>query len=102
MARQKIDRSEFSPDDWRGLAGHLRELSLGVMDDRTRARINKQAQEYELTAERLDSTGVAPAPRQKPEGTAWATDFSLGGSPVQKLRLFRRMLAWRPRARSSQ
>jgi hypothetical protein len=98
MARAKIDKSEFSPEDWRGLARHLRELALGVMDDRTRARMNRQAQDYELTADRLDNTGVAPAPRQKPEGLAWATVFGFDRAPRQKLRLFRRMLAWRPRA----
>jgi hypothetical protein len=102
MAWAKIDRSEFSPDDWRGLARHLRELALAIMDDRTRARMNKQAQDYELTADRLDSAGVAPVPRQKPEGLAWATDFGFGGATLPKLRLFRRMWAWRPRAAKRQ
>jgi hypothetical protein len=97
MARAKIDKSEFSPEDWRELARHLRELALGMMDDRTRARMNGQAQDYELTADRLEDTGVAPAPRQRPEGLVWATVFGFDRAPQQKLRLFRRMLAWRPR-----
>ena|ERR1700712_574589 len=98
MARAKIDRSEFSPDDWRGLARHLRELALGIMDDRTRARMNKQAQDYELTADRLDNIGIAPAPQPKPEVMARTTALGFGNLPMQKLRLFRRMLAWRPQA----
>jgi hypothetical protein len=98
MARVKIDRSEFSPDDWRDLARHLRELALGIMDDRTRARMNKQAQDYEVTADRLDNIGVAPAPQRQPEALPRATGLGFGSLPLRKLRLFHRMLAWRPRA----
>ncbi len=98
MARAKIDRSEFSSDDWRGLARHLRELALGIMDDRTRARLNKQARDYEFTADRLDNIGVAPAPLWRSEVLARATEPGFGGLPLPKLRLFRRMLAWRPRS----
>ena len=97
MARANIDTSEFSSDDWRGLAGHLRELALGEMDDRIRARMNKQAEDYALTADRLDNMGVAPAPLQKRESLIWAANLRFGDAPLKKMRLFRRMLAWRPR-----
>jgi hypothetical protein len=96
MARATIDRSEFSPADWRGLAKHLREMALGMMDDKTRARMNKQAQEYEMTADRLEATGSAPAPNQEALGAMPADGMGSGLSQHGKSRLFRRMLEWRP------
>ena len=97
MARATIDRSEFSPEDWRGLAKHLRELALGIMDDKTRARMNKQAQEYEATADRLEATGSAPAPNQEALGAMPVMEMGPATVQDRKFRLFRRMLAWRPR-----
>jgi hypothetical protein len=97
MARATIDRSEFSPDDWRGLARHLRELALGMMDDRIRARLNRQAQEYEATADRLEATGSAPAPNRKALGAMASIEMGPADAQPRKSRLFRRMLAWRPR-----
>jgi hypothetical protein len=97
MARAMIDRSEFSPDDWRGLGKHLRELALGTMDDNIRARMNEQAQKYEVTADCLDKTGLAPAPIQKALAAMPKGGFAVSSATSSKSRLFRRMLAWRPR-----
>ena len=67
-----------------------------------RARLNKQSHDYELMADGLDNTGVAQAPRQNSEGVASSMEFAFGSVPQAKLRLFRRMLAWRPAAVEAQ
>jgi hypothetical protein len=56
--------------------------------------MNKKAQDYELVAARLDDAGIAPAPQPISQDLALAADRGLGRAPLQKSRLFRRMLAW--------
>ena len=97
MARAMIDRSQFSSSDWRCLAKHLREFALGMMDDRIRARINRQAHEYEAIADRLDKEGSAPAPMHRSARAIASIQSASNFAPVGKSRLFRRMLEWRPR-----
>jgi hypothetical protein len=85
---------QFSSEEWRGLAKCLRELALGMMDDKTRARLSKQARAYVQAAERLD-VEVDPSPNSIV--FKLRTGNEVADAPNASACLSWRMLAWRPR-----